>query len=88
QPIADPIGRLSDAIRIITKTVDEDLFWLLEKPSLSPEVVCPLRRAFFRLHINSASFEAFSLCQLNRKESHHDAIIAIGWRHHVRLLPD
>lgn len=31
---------------------------------------------------------AFSLCPLNRKESHHDAIIAIGWRHHVRLLPD
>lgn len=25
---------------------------------------------------------------INRKESHHDAIIAIGLRHHVRLLPD
>ncbi|ALX78325.1 hypothetical protein AFK66_021955 [Cronobacter malonaticus LMG 23826] len=48
-PIADSWSRLSDAIRIITKTGDEDLFWLLEKPSSSPEVVRPLRRAFFRL---------------------------------------
>ncbi|WP_376751433.1 protease FtsH-inhibitory lysogeny factor CIII [Cronobacter sakazakii] len=44
----------------------------------SPEVVRPLRRAFFRLHINSASFEAFSLCQLTKDNTMQQFAFA-GW---------
>ncbi|EOI5723015.1 protease FtsH-inhibitory lysogeny factor CIII [Cronobacter turicensis] len=44
----------------------------------SPEVVRPLRRAFFPLHINSASLEALSLCQLTKDNTMQQFAFA-GW---------